>query len=214
MQRLRRPRRRRAGHGERRRRHVPRRPPRGDRAHPRSLDVADLQLGDVGVGAPRPAGRGAGAVLRVRYNRRVHGAPDGLTCEVVEMAAEHGSRRRLYGSPGAVAIVEVTGYVHHEHRPRGRRTAMGMVRRRTRRRTMLVAGGAAYAAGRAGRGDDSGGRGRPRATSRSPRRRRRLPRRPAAESQADEIQRLAELHASGALTDEEFAAAKAKALGI
>ena len=35
-----------------------------------------------------------------------------------------------------------------------------------------------------------------------------------AESQADQIQRLADLHASGALTDEEFAAAKAKALGI
>ena len=34
------------------------------------------------------------------------------------------------------------------------------------------------------------------------------------ESQADEIQRLAELHTSGALTDEEFAAAKAKLLGI
>ena len=31
---------------------------------------------------------------------------------------------------------------------------------------------------------------------------------------ADEIQRLADLHASGALTDEEFAAAKAKALGL
>ena len=63
----RRPRRRRAGHGERRRRHVPRRPPRDDRAHPRSLDVADLELGDVGVGAPRPAatsgrGRAAGAL--------------------------------------------------------------------------------------------------------------------------------------------------------
>ena len=34
------------------------------------------------------------------------------------------------------------------------------------------------------------------------------------DDQADEIQRLADLHASGALTDEEFAAAKAKALGI
>ena len=32
--------------------------------------------------------------------------------------------------------------------------------------------------------------------------------------QTDQIQRLADLHASGALTDEEFAAAKAKALGI
>jgi hypothetical protein len=31
---------------------------------------------------------------------------------------------------------------------------------------------------------------------------------------ADEIEHLAQLHASGVLTDEEFAAAKAKALGI
>ena len=31
---------------------------------------------------------------------------------------------------------------------------------------------------------------------------------------ADQIEHLAQLHASGALTDEEFAAAKAKALGI
>ena len=37
-----------------------------------------------------------------------------------------------------------------EDRPRGEETAMGMVRRRTRRRTMMVAGGLAYAAGRAG----------------------------------------------------------------
>ena len=31
---------------------------------------------------------------------------------------------------------------------------------------------------------------------------------------ADEIEHFAQLHASGALTDEEFAAAKAKVLGI
>jgi hypothetical protein len=31
---------------------------------------------------------------------------------------------------------------------------------------------------------------------------------------ADQIQHLAELHASGALTDEEFTAAKAKILGV
>ncbi len=31
---------------------------------------------------------------------------------------------------------------------------------------------------------------------------------------ADQIEHLAQLHASGALTDEEFAAAKAKALGL
>ena len=36
---------------------------------------------------------------------------------------------------------------------------------------------------------------------------------PPAADPADEIQHLAQLHASGALTDEEFAAAKAKILG-
>lgn len=35
---------------------------------------------------------------------------------------------------------------------------------------------------------------------------------PAPDDMADQIEHLAELHASGALTDEEFAAAKAKAL--
>jgi succinate dehydrogenase/fumarate reductase flavoprotein subunit len=37
---------------------------------------------------------------------------------------------------------------------------------------------------------------------------------PAEEDPAAQIEKLAQLHASGALTDEEFAAAKAKALGI
>ena len=37
---------------------------------------------------------------------------------------------------------------------------------------------------------------------------------PAEEDDTAQIQKLAELHASGALTDEEFAAAKAKVLGI
>ena len=37
---------------------------------------------------------------------------------------------------------------------------------------------------------------------------------PAEEDATTQIQKLAELHASGALTDEEFAAAKAKVLGI
>ncbi len=36
----------------------------------------------------------------------------------------------------------------------------------------------------------------------------------ALDPTAEKINQLAELHASGALTDEEFAAAKAKALGI
>jgi hypothetical protein len=37
---------------------------------------------------------------------------------------------------------------------------------------------------------------------------------PAADPTVEKISQLAELHASGALTDEEFAAAKAQALGI
>ena len=36
---------------------------------------------------------------------------------------------------------------------------------------------------------------------------------PAPASDMDQLQQLAELHASGALTDEEFTAAKAKILG-
>ena len=37
---------------------------------------------------------------------------------------------------------------------------------------------------------------------------------PAEDDQMAQIEKLAQLHASGALTDEEFAAAKAKLLGI
>ncbi len=37
---------------------------------------------------------------------------------------------------------------------------------------------------------------------------------PAGDPTVEKINELAQLHASGALTDEEFAAAKAKALGI
>jgi len=37
---------------------------------------------------------------------------------------------------------------------------------------------------------------------------------PAADDPMAEVQKLAELHTAGVLTDEEFAAAKAKALGI
>lgn len=96
-------------------------------------------------------------------------------------------------------------------------TAMGMVRRRTRRRTMLVAGGAAYAAGSAGAayagkrsadGQDDVGY-EPEAPPAPP-----PPAPTSGDSQADEIERLAELHSSGALTDEEFAAAKVNALGM
>ena len=42
----------------------------------------------------------------------------------------------------------------------------------------------------------------------------RLPPRPPSRTRWDEVAELAKLHEAGALTDEEFAAAKAKALGI
>ena len=74
-----------------RRRHVPRRPARGDRAHTRSVDVADVELGDVGVGAAGPvgcrAGRRAARALqppRPRHARRadVRGRPNAPPAEV------------------------------------------------------------------------------------------------------------------------------------
>jgi len=91
---------------------------------------------------------------------------------------------------------------------------MGFVRRRARRRTALLVGGAAYAAGKH-RGRDQGyddaaydepPPAPPPAAAPAP-----------AESSGtidyDELQQLGKLHADGTLTDEEFAAAKAKILG-
>jgi len=96
---------------------------------------------------------------------------------------------------------------------------MGMVRRRTRRRTMLVAGGVAYAAGRARRGegeepqDEQDVQDEQEYDAPPP-----APPAPAAAAPADdetsELERLASMHQSGVLTDDEFAAAKAKILGI
>ena len=94
---------------------------------------------------------------------------------------------------------------------------MGMVRRRTRRRTMMVAGGMAYAAGRARRGDepeDEQGYEDGQEYDAPPP----APPAPAAAAPADdatsELERLASLHDSGVLSDDEFTAAKAKILGI
>ena len=94
---------------------------------------------------------------------------------------------------------------------------MGMVRRRTRRRTMMVAGGMAYAAGRARRGDepeDEQGYGDEQEYDAPPP----APPAPAAAAPAEdatsELERLASLHDSGVLSDDEFTAAKAKILGI
>jgi len=85
---------------------------------------------------------------------------------------------------------------------------MGFVRRRTRRRTMLVAGGMAYAAGRAGRGGQGDQAAEPQqeVPAAPP------PPAPTEDLEVEELQKLAQLHDSGALTDEEFAAEKAKIL--
>jgi len=80
---------------------------------------------------------------------------------------------------------------------------------------MLLAGGAAYAAGRAARGgqaedyQDYQDEPQEEVPSAPP-----PPAPTSGETDTDELQRLADLHAAGTLTDDEFAAAKAKILGI
>jgi hypothetical protein len=79
---------------------------------------------------------------------------------------------------------------------------------------MLVAGGAAYAAGRyqgRRRAEEDAYQDEPQYEEAPPAP---PPPAPTQDTQADEIQRLADMHAAGNLTDEEFAAAKAKVLGI
>jgi len=95
---------------------------------------------------------------------------------------------------------------------------MGLVRRRARRRTALVVGGlagtAAYQAGKSRareQGYDQAAQYEPQeaqAPLAAP-----APA-PSSGIDYDELKRLGELHAAGTLTDEEFAAAKAKILGI
>ena len=84
---------------------------------------------------------------------------------------------------------------------------MGM-RRRTRRRGLIagaVAGGAiAHHRNKQQYADEDDSQGQY-APAPAPA--------PAPADPADEIEHLAQLHASGALTDEEFASAKAKVLG-
>ena len=89
---------------------------------------------------------------------------------------------------------------------------MGMVRRRTRRRTMMVAGGMAYGRGQSEQAAADQGYDEPAPPPPAP-----PPPAPApapADDAASEIERLASLHDSGTLSDDEFAAAKAKILGI
>ena len=72
---------------------------------------------------------------------------------------------------------------------------MGMVRRRTRRRTMMVAGGVAYARGRKQGQQDVGPREEENVA----------PLAPGADDATSELERLASLHQSGELSDDEFA---------
>lgn len=91
---------------------------------------------------------------------------------------------------------------------------MGFVRRRARRRTALVVGGAAYAYGKH-RGRDQGyeDAGYDEPPSAPPPAAAPAPAEPSASFDYDELAKLGKLHADGTLTDEEFAAAKAKILG-
>jgi hypothetical protein len=116
--------------------------------------------------------------------------------------------RRTHRSPGVNVVDD-------------QEDAMGFVRRRARRRTALVVGGAAYAYGKhRGRqaeayddqgsydqgGYDQGGYDQPPPPP-PPQAA------PAAPIDYDQLAQLGKLHESGTLTDEEFAAAKAKILG-
>ena len=93
---------------------------------------------------------------------------------------------------------------------------MGFVRRRARRRTALLVGGAAYAAGKhRGRQQDyqDGGYDEPQGGGYDAPPPEAAAATPSQGIDYDELKQLGELHANGTLTDEEFAAAKAKILG-
>ena len=89
---------------------------------------------------------------------------------------------------------------------------MGMVRRRTRRRTLMVAGGLAAGgmAARRNQGQEEEAQSEqayaepPPAAPPAPA--------PSADDATSELERLASLHQSGVLSDDEFAEAKQKVL--
>ena len=83
-------------------------------------------------------------------------------------------------------------------------------RRRARRRGM-IAGAAMGAAAARNRGSNEGEQ--PQAYDEARAEEHETASAPPPAGPADEIERLAKLHASGVLTDEEFAAAKAKVIG-
>lgn len=80
---------------------------------------------------------------------------------------------------------------------------MGM-RRRTRRRALIAGAAIAHHEDRLNAEADSYQEPAPAPAQYAP----------SPADPADEVEHLAQLHDSGALTDEEFAAAKAKALGL
>lgn len=91
---------------------------------------------------------------------------------------------------------------------------MGFVRRRARRRTALLVGGAAYAAGRSRRGGgEYQDEGYDQPQQAPPAQPAPAPEQAGPSFDYGELERLGKLHADGTLTDEEFAAAKAKILG-
>jgi hypothetical protein len=90
---------------------------------------------------------------------------------------------------------------------------MGFVRRRARRRTALMVGGAAYAAGRSRGGREGYDEGGYDQAPQPPPPAEAAPAEPSSGIDYDELEQLGKLHADGTLTDEEFAAAKAKILG-
>ena len=89
---------------------------------------------------------------------------------------------------------------------------MGMVRRRTRRRTMMVAGGLRVRTAGETKDSRTCTKASRRTRSRHRRPRHRRPRR-ARMTRRSELERLASLHASGALSDDELAVAKQQVLG-
>ena len=154
---------------------------------------------------------GEGDTLLVQYSRRVPGRADGLTCDLSPDSGDAEGIAHRHDTRGTVPQSHRSRDVNSVH---DQENAMGFVRRRARRRTALVVGGAAYAAGKhRGRdqGYDEAGYGESQMAP--PPQAAPAPAQTGPSYDYDELERLGELHANGTLTEEEFAAAKAKILG-
>ena len=89
---------------------------------------------------------------------------------------------------------------------------MGLVRMAAR--TAVVAGTATAVSGRVARRQNARWAEEDQAAYDQQMAQQQAPAAPAADDQSAQLQNLAQLHSQGVLTDEEFAAAKAKLLGI